>query len=216
VAIVYDSNIFEMLDSGTLPTSYTDVDGRISHPQWKSANLPTVDGDLFEYRFPSMPGYGDPLRRSPDHVAADFDDHRLDEATAARVYGVVFVDGVVDASATVARRLEMRRMRLGDREPREPVEPPSDAQRVGEILHVVDGRWWCNGADLGPAADNYKLKAVQIDRAPSEHGPEFVTRDPEIADHLVLREFICPVTGYRIDTETSLIQDDVLHDIRLW
>lgn len=215
VTIVSGSDVYDRLAAGRIPHSANDVAGKIDKPLWKTINVPIQDGDLFEYRFPGMAGYGDPLRRTPEHVCADFAAHMLDEATALRVYGVVIEDGAVDADATLARRREMRKARLG-REPGEAIDPPAGARRVGELLHVVDGRWWCNGADLGPVTDNYKEQAVLRESRTQDIGPEFETTDAEMVAHAVYREFICPVTGYRIDAEIDLVGHAPLHDIRLW
>jgi N-methylhydantoinase B len=88
---------------------------------------------------------------------------------------------------------------------------------VGELLFIVDGRWWCNGADLGPAHDNYKEAAVVREVRAREIAPEFEVPDyaREMADRMVFREFICPVTGYRIDTELARADQAPLHDILL-
>ena len=32
---------------------------------------------------------------------------------------------------------------------------------------------------------------------------------------MVLREYVCPVTGYRIDAEIAQAGEELLHDIRL-
>ncbi len=45
--------------------------------------------------------------------------------------------------------------------------------------------------------------------------PEFDAADVEIADQMVFREYICRVTGYRIDAEIARAGEPLLHDIRL-
>lgn len=69
-------------------------------------------------------GFGDPLLRAPERLAADLRDGRLPRAEAERFYGVVLDDaGRVDAEATAARRNAMRGERLArSRSPREPVK----------------------------------------------------------------------------------------------
>ena len=37
----------------------------------------------------------------------------------------------------------------------------------------------------------------------------------EMADQIVFREYLCPVTGYRIDAELARAGEPLLHDIRL-
>jgi N-methylhydantoinase B len=45
--------------------------------------------------------------------------------------------------------------------------------------------------------------------------PEFDAHDTEMADQIVFREYLCPVTGYRIDAELARAGEPLLHDIRL-
>jgi N-methylhydantoinase B len=177
--------------------------------------FPFADGDIVQWVSPAAPGYGDPLLRDPALVAKDLEDLLVDVPTAERVYGVVFTDGRVDAAATTARRLEMRRERLGGRQPGEPVEAPYDAGRVGDLLHVVNGRWWCNGADLGPATANYKDDALRRDTLVRHVAPEHEVADTEMADRVRFREYLCPVTGLRIDTELIADGDEPLHDVAI-
>jgi N-methylhydantoinase B len=197
-----------------VPLSASELAGDHEELPWKVTGEPVVAGDLIEGVFSSMPGYGDPLRRDPAAVAVDVSARILSPEGAERVYGVILRDGGVDAEATAVARLAARRARLG-KEPLELVEPPSDAQRVGELLYVVDGRWWCNSADLGPAEGNYKSRAKLRERPIRQLGPEFDAPDHDVADLIVFREYLCPVTGYRIDTELSLATQPPLHDIRI-
>jgi N-methylhydantoinase B len=132
------------------------------------------------------------------------------------VYGVVLADGGIDSEATAARRLEHRRARLDGAEPGDPVAAPAGAHPVGELLHVVDGRWWCNGADLGPIEANYKPAAVLREVRAREIAPEFDAADHDMADRIVFREWICPVTGYRIDTELARVGEPAFEDILLF
>jgi N-methylhydantoinase B len=83
------------------------------------------------------------------------------------------------------------------------------------VLHVVDGRWWCNGTDLGPVSGNYRELCSVRESAVRLLAPEFETPDVEMADAIVFREYLCPVTGYRIDAELARAGEPLLHDIRL-
>ncbi|HEX6714372.1 MAG TPA: acetone carboxylase subunit gamma, partial [Thermoleophilaceae bacterium] len=86
---------------------------------------------------------------------------------------------------------------------------------VGPALHVVEGRWWSNGADLGPVSANYREQCVVRETAARLIAPEFDAQDIEMADQVVFREYLCPVTGYRIDAELARAGEPLLHDIRL-
>jgi N-methylhydantoinase B len=58
-------------------------------------------------------GYGDPLERDPERVAADVRQEYVSREEARRTYGVVVgEDGGVDEEATEARREEIRTERM--------------------------------------------------------------------------------------------------------
>jgi N-methylhydantoinase B len=209
------SDVSEVLASGTVPLGVDDLAGDEEFIPFKGAPLGIGSEDVWEWNSPTTAGWGDPLRREPGDVLADLLGDRLDEATAARVYGVVIAAGAVDPGATHERRRELRRERLRGREPGEPVEPPSDVRAVGDLLHVVAGRWWCNGADLGSTQENYRTGCAVRETPARLIAPEFDAADVEIADQMVFREYLCPVTGYRIDAEIARAGEPLLQDIRL-
>jgi N-methylhydantoinase B len=139
----------------------------------------------------------------------------MDPDAALRVYGVVVgADGAFDAAATNTARREVRRERLGE-EPGEPVDPPAGAGRAGELLHVVGGHWWCNGADLGPVDVSWKAGAVHAALSFGEIGSEFVGTDPEMAGKITVHAWYCPVTGYRLDLEVARGDEPPLIDMVL-
>jgi N-methylhydantoinase B len=149
-------------------------------------------------------------------VLADITGGRLEPATAARVYGVIVAGAGIDEAATIERRRELRRERLGTTAtPADPIEPPASARLVGDLLCVVEGRWWCNGADLGGVDENYRERCKVREVSARQIAPEFEASDTEIADQMVFREYLCPVTGYRIDAEIARAGEPVLQDIRL-
>jgi N-methylhydantoinase B len=71
----------------------------------KIAELHIKRGETFTLLMPGGGGFGDPLQRDPDAVRGDVLRGYVTEAGAARDYGVVIHDGVVDADATAAARL---------------------------------------------------------------------------------------------------------------
>lgn len=212
--VVHGSDALARLAESRIPQRTEDLAGEWSELPWKTVGHPVAAGDVVEGLFPSIAGYGDPLRREPAAVLADVRARILDPDVACRVYGVVVTHEGIDLAATEERRRAIRRDRLGA-EPGDPVAAPEGATAVGELLHVVDGRWWCNGADLGPVTANYKDTAPCRQTPISEVGDEFATPFTEVADRVVLREYLCPSTGYLIDTELSLRAQPPLHDIRI-
>jgi N-methylhydantoinase B len=201
--------------AGDVPIALDDLDGDEEAVVFKGAPVEAGAADAWEWTSPSTGGYGDPLRRDPEAVRADVAARRLDVAAAERAYGVVVRDGAVDREATMARRTDLRRERLGGAEPGTEIPPPDGARAVGDLLHVVEGRWWCNGHDLGVAGEGYRAGARLHETPARLIAPEFDALDVELADQMVLREYLCPVTGYRIDAELARAGEPLLQDIRL-
>src|SRR5712671_1744370 len=87
-------------------------------------------------------GYGDPLLRDPDEVAADLSQGKVTVAGALEGYGVVLVDGQVAAAATAQHR-DAERARRRDRsqetvEEAAPIVDVSAARRLDDNLVGVD------------------------------------------------------------------------------
>jgi acetone carboxylase gamma subunit len=88
---------------------------------------------------------------------------------------------------------------------------------VGDHLSLCNGRWACRcGEDLGPQDRDYKAAAVLRPQAVDAVGPEFTTDDPEMAGLMVLRQWLCPGCGVRIDAELARRTDPVLHDVAIF
>ncbi len=70
-------------------------------------------GDVFEHRFASGAGWGDPLERRASAVLEDVLDERVSVEAARDFYGVVIDTGtvVIDAAATDELRVRMRKQR---------------------------------------------------------------------------------------------------------
>jgi N-methylhydantoinase B len=70
--------------------------------------------DVYYTHWQGGGGYGDPLRRDPQQVAVDLASFRVSARAASEIYGVALnTDGTVDATATEARRRELRHGRVG-------------------------------------------------------------------------------------------------------
>ena len=70
-------------------------------------------------------------------------------------------------------------------------------------------------ADLGAVASNYRERCPVRETPVRKIAPEFDAHDIEMADQIVLREYLCPMTGYRIDAELARPSEPLLHDISL-
>ncbi|WP_394378951.1 hydantoinase B/oxoprolinase family protein [Saccharopolyspora spinosa] len=109
-------------------------------------------GDVFVQWIAGGGGYGDPLLRAPQLVAADVRDGYVTGETAQRTYGVIVTDGTVDEAATRRARTEMRQERLGST-PAQQVPPNSPA---GSSAPRRDAGGWyvpASGARLGTGED---------------------------------------------------------------
>jgi N-methylhydantoinase B len=204
------------LAAGEVPQQFDSLGGEELPVSFKGAPLDIPPGFAWEWVSPCAAGWGDPLLRAPSDVAADVAAGLMGTEAAQRVYGVAIdVDGALDESATASARRELRRSRLGGQDPGELVDPPAGAGRAGELLHVVDGRWWSGGADLGPVDGSWKVGAVHASLSFGEIAPEFVGTDPEMADKITVHAWYCPVTGYRLDLELARGDDPPLVDMVL-
>jgi N-methylhydantoinase B len=205
------TDVADRLAAGEVPQSFDAIAGDELPVGFKGAPLDIPPGFAWEWISPTAAGWGDPLLRAEADVSADFDAGLITAENAARVYGVI----LGDADATRATRVGLRRARLGGAEPGEPVEPPLGSARAGELLRVVDGRWWCNGADLGPATGSWKGRAAHRQLTFADLGPEFTGTDPEMAAMITLHAWYCPVTGYRLDLELARGDEPPLTDMVL-
>jgi len=76
----------------------------------KATALRLTRGDLIQMHTGSGGGFGDPLERDPEQVAADVRESFVSADRAREVYGVVLTDdGRVDGAATAAMRARLRR-----------------------------------------------------------------------------------------------------------
>src|SRR5258705_9535083 len=87
----------------------------------KVGGFPIEAGDVVMMESSGGGGFGDPLERDPERVAADLAEGYVTPAGAEREYGVVWRGGRVDEAATRARRDSLRAAR-----PRVRLTPVSD------------------------------------------------------------------------------------------
>jgi hypothetical protein len=81
-------------------------------------------------------GYGDPLSREPEAVAHDLREQKITPLAARSVYGVVVIDGGVDAAATAEEREQLRAARR-DRS-RAPMEQPGGRADLASSRRIDD------------------------------------------------------------------------------
>ncbi|MEU5702178.1 hydantoinase B/oxoprolinase family protein [Streptomyces aurantiacus] len=171
------------------------------------ASVTIRSGDVLVQWIAGGGGYGDPLLREPDLVAADVRNEYVTDATARSVYGVVVLDGTVDETATHRTRATLREQRLGSAPS---VEVSATAGAGSSAPRRDPGGWYvpASGARLGDGDDwhehAHKVTHVASDRL-AEHG---VRVRPRAHGHRVLiDEFYSPSCGtlleacIRVDTD---------------
>jgi N-methylhydantoinase A len=180
----------------------------------KPGFFPLSAGEVFAYTFQGGGGYGDPIERSPQLVQQDLENGLVTGEGAARYYGVVVVDGTVDADATAARRLEIRRTRLGGSMPARELRAGFDDGEVeleidGVFGIASDGTIRCRcGTRLGATGADWKRSAVRrtVEDA-REHGRL------RLHEELEIREHICPGCGTLLESEVARKGAAGLHTI---
>jgi N-methylhydantoinase B len=156
-------------------------------------------------------------------VELDIATGALPADTAERVYGVVPGDG---ATQTLRLRAERLAARLADAVPpaHTPATVPANVplrvlagelavmERDGcpEAFVTVTGR-----AVLAPASGNFKHGCAVLERPLHTVAPEFATREGRAGYLMRYREYLCPVTGLRVDSEIIADGDEALHDLIL-
>jgi N-methylhydantoinase B len=70
-------------------------------------------------------------------------------------------------------------------------------------------------AVLGPVTGNFKEHCAVLERPTSEVGPEYAAPAGRAGERMRYREYLCPVTGLRIDSEIVRPGEDMLHGMRL-
>jgi N-methylhydantoinase B len=158
----------------------------------KPGRIPMRPGDLFEVSWQGGGGFGDPLERDPDEVAADSKTGLLEPSVAHDIYGVVLEGGEVDVEMTHACRREMRSTRLGSEAAVLHVREPSE-RPLGPSLRLVerDGRIEVHsigGAVLAIGSTRWRHGAM---RRPVEPAALGITLHEELA----MTAFFCPRSG---------------------
>lgn len=107
-----NAGIAEALAENRLPGRYGELPDGIDHLPTK-AEARLCPGDVLVFHGPGGGGYGDPLDRELDRVAADVANGRVSPEFAARLYGVfIGGGGVPDIEKTQRLRSDIRERRL--------------------------------------------------------------------------------------------------------
>lgn len=211
-AIYKQTNLLELFKQRRVPGRAEELEsGEHFRLRAKSNGTPLAEGDVVELRTGGGGGYGDPLRREPERVAADVANGYVSAAVAEQVYGVKLAeDGSVDPIGTQA----LRETLMAERRTWQPVSrltPVADAiakapytKATGEAPRKVheyvemrdkDGRreFFCTecGHSLGDSGDNYKHHLL-MHEGPTTLIPTNIDASYFIDDEMVFRRFCCP------------------------
>jgi N-methylhydantoinase B len=175
------------------------------------------------------PGYGDPLTRDPHAVARDVSSGWLDRADATRVYAVAWSnDGAVDEEGTRQLRAGRLRARLAAAVPPAGARPPwiagGDTELrlvggdLGMLLEGGQPAEWVSMSGrvlLGAVTGDYRTACAVLETPVNELAPEFATRPGRPGAAILLREYLCPVSGVRLATELIRGGDEPVADMQL-
>jgi hypothetical protein len=200
--------------------------GEVWCPPGPPERVPIPEGWLISDFVAGGGGFGDPLDRPPERVAADVAEGRLSARIADLIYGVVIASGALDAAATAARREAIRAQRRAGT----PAAGSTSAVAGGEwrpllrfhalLAVATDGARFavqCQrcGHAFCEASDNYKRYAPR-QRRPLEElaGGPLPTGEPYTG---YLLEYACPgcASLLQVDLVCPALDDDTpLHDVR--
>jgi N-methylhydantoinase B len=203
----HGADVVARLARGEVPQDFDAIAGAEAEVEAKGPMLMMGADAVWEWTGANAPGFGDPLARDPDQVAADVAAGALPAGAAERVYGVV-----PGAGATRTQRAERLAARLAGAVPpaAAPATVPADVplrvlagelavvEREGhpEAFATVTGR-----AVLAPAGGNFKDGCAVLERPLRTVDPEFAAREGRAGSLMRYREYLCPVTGLRVDSD---------------
>jgi N-methylhydantoinase B len=223
ITFAKDTQVLQRFAAGLLAQGPAEIGGELAAVALRQEMFRQGPGDVFTVAWSAGAGFGDPLDRAPERVAADVRACIVTQQAAAGIYGVV-IDagtGTADHEATQALRRELRLQRLQGAPAPAGVLEGARIRDVTEKLQLraaADGAHYCCSdcrTDLGPIAGDYKQACHVTDLPLSAANPligdprRFVDADP------VFRTFVCPGCGTMIDTEMCLSDDPPIRDIRL-
>jgi N-methylhydantoinase B len=219
VVIKHGVDLAGQFAAGVVPQDLGALPGQEEPVEHKGPMLMLGPDSVIAWTGANNPGYGDPLARAPEAVARDVGSGWLDAADATRVYAVAWAaDGpagnTVDVTGTRELRAERLRARLAAATPPDGGTPPrlddgaAELRPVGGDLGVLarDGKpaEWVSltgRVRLGPVTGDYRAGCAVLETPVNKVAPEFATRPGRPGAAVLLREYLCPVSGVRLGAE---------------
>jgi len=228
VRVRHGIGLAQSFASGVVPQDLDAMSGQDQPVDHKGPMIMLGDDSVITWTGANVPGYGDPVTRSPEAVAADVRHGWLEAGAAARVYGVELdAAGAVDQAGTRRRRAEQLRERLAAAT--RPANPGSGQADEGARLRPVGGdlgvlqdgdrpaEWvsMTGRVRLGPVTGDYRAACAVLDTPVNQLAPEFATRPDRPGEAMLLREYLCPATGIRLTAELLRSGDEPVADMVL-
>jgi N-methylhydantoinase B len=191
----------------------------------KESNLVQVPGDVYEVICTGAAGYGDPLAREPEAVAADVAAGRFSAAVARELFGVVADGDAPDAAASAELRDELRRRRLELARPGRPyggapverlLHDVTEGLRLGMTsagAYVLCSAY--SGRPLCSVEENYRACVPCLELPIAEASPLAADPSAFIDVAMEFRLYLCPDTGALLETEVARAGDPPLHELAL-
>lgn len=217
------SDVLSRLSGGELPGSIDELTGEVRPVANKGEAIMLGSADVLEWNWGGSSGYGDPIARDPQRVAADLASGAISAQVAREEYGVAIEDGAVDAEATSALRQEIRNRRLHDAGlGRDALavaaSVPEGAQTIGDDIwvDVEGGAFRCAhcGEQTGDISGHTKDRLAVHERPLADIGPRFTDPAAFVDDEVLWRELFCPGCATRLAAEVVRPQDEPLAEIR--
>lgn len=222
----HNSDVHDAFARGQVSTDFSAISGTEEDIVAKGPILPVGADGVWEWTGANASGFGDPYSRRPDSVAKDVSHGALAASDAERVYGVVLVDNdKVDEDATARTRSRLLAGRLkAARMPAKIRILDNDAEirqlagelAVGkmsdgsEVFVTLTGR-----AILGPTSVDPKNGCAVLNRPTHEFAPEYSTSPSRAGWSMRYSEYLCPVSGIRIDSEILRADDSAVQSMAL-
>ena len=229
VLVKHGVGLAEQFAAGGVPQDVDALPGQQEPVEHKGPMLMLGPDSVIAWTGANNPGYGDPLTRAPQAVGSDVRHGWLDRAAATRIYAVAWAaDGNVDEAGTRQLREERLSERLAEAAPPANGLPPTPAggdaelRPIGGNLGVLlaggkPAEWVlpAGRAQLGPTTGDYRTACAVRETPVNEAAPEFATRPGRPGAAILLREYLCPVSGVRLATELLRSGDDPAADMVL-
>jgi len=200
--IARSSSIAAMLASGRIPGDLAEISDTLQ-PTQNYASDYLAPGEVLMMHWQGGGGYGDPLTREPDAVAADLREGKITDGAARDVYGVVLDSGTVQEVATAIERDRLRTIRKNRsrtlRTPSGAMIDVTTARRLDDnLVEAVDGDKHliaCRhcGTVLADNHTDQGLALAVYEGPPTDAGPQIIATASDYIDApVVFRQYCCP------------------------